>query len=69
MVVQNLERFSNLNLGEYVNQYVALDDKDGVAVVVAFGDRIHHVHEEAVKRGIAEPVVTFIPPSDMLCSY
>jgi len=57
------------DLSEYVGEYVALANDDDNAEVVAHGDRIHHVNEEAIARGCENPVVTFVPPADMICSY
>jgi len=57
------------DLSEFVNEYIAFKDTSDNAEVVAHGDRIHHVHQDAVDLGHMNPVLSFVPDATMNCTY
>jgi len=57
-----------VNDEKYEGHYVALKSFTD-NTVVAFGDKPKKVINEAIKAGVAEPVIVYIPEHDVACLY
>ena len=53
---------------KYAGEYVVIKDFDDPSVI-SHGEDPQKIYEEAIKKGYAEPVILFVPSSDIVQIY